>query len=295
MSQKDSLTITAQDEYLHTPQDDPYWWENFYFVGYDTQNQLGISLATSIKPVMGLRHATVTLHTHNTPPLYLWNEVKLEEDAYKTGSLKMDVIEPLKKWHLSLKDTFTYQTNTTPSTEIVQLEFDIADDAPPHGYKTPRGCRYELPCTLKGTLKVGNTTYQFNSKGHRDHSWEIRKMVDFEKTYFMMGRFKSGAAISFIYAMVNKQEMCRGWFYDGQYHPINQVTCNPQFLDTPSETWHIKTSVPSKNLTFNTKLISKALSGLSKDEAYAGIIETWVSVEDFEEGGQAVFAYILNE
>jgi hypothetical protein len=44
--------------------------------------------------------------------------------------------------------------------------------------------RYEIPCTVRGTIRVGDEEFRVDCRGQRDHSWANRDWWSFEWCWF---------------------------------------------------------------------------------------------------------------
>jgi hypothetical protein len=68
--------IAPEDEYQHTPVEDPLWWENYHFNGYDPVTKIGITTYTAIKPFSSAREEIIVIHVKN--PLFFHDQKSWE-------------------------------------------------------------------------------------------------------------------------------------------------------------------------------------------------------------------------
>lgn len=225
------MKVKTEDEFLHfSHPDDPLWWENYHFNGYDSINKVGIGIYVGIKPVLGLKEELVTLHSEN--PFFFRDQKKLEgELPLVNGSLKIEPLKLLKKWRICIRDSFQRIENGNLSNDTKEVEIDLCfnPNASAHGFSTNRGDRYEQPGFLEGEVAIGDKFIHLRGNGIRDHSWEIRNVLGWGEWYWFMGGFKSGDVMSFTYMRVGDSKFCHGWLRTNQYHEIRDIHLDPKF------------------------------------------------------------------
>lgn len=272
------IKVIPEDEYLHVPKEDPLWWENYHFNAYDPVEKVGITTYAAVKPFLGVREEIVTLYPGD--PLFFQKQTNLEKDALVSGSLKMEPLQPLKKWRIQMKDSFQKTENTIPLNDTEKVEFDLhfEHDMTPYRYTTERGDRYEQPGSLKGKIQIGDTTINFNGKGIRDHSWEIRNIRSWGEYYAFMGRFGPGV-ISCVYMQTGSAYISHGWVRTGKCFKIINVQVNPAYSgDVLKEcTMHIETS--DGVLEFHTRLLSSVTISMGKEQKKAKAVEMLMDLE----------------
>jgi hypothetical protein len=56
----------------------------------------------------------------------------------------------------------------------VEIEFDLVWETDGEPYAWRQSTRYEIPCRVSGTVRVGDEEIEFAGPGQRDHSWGSR-------------------------------------------------------------------------------------------------------------------------
>jgi len=252
------MEMKAEDEYLHPPLlNDPLWMESYHFNGYDPANKMGITIYRGIKSVLRFKVEIVTLYAGN--PLLFRNPEEFEsEDTLNVGSLKMEPLQPLKKWRIQMNDSFQKIENGNPSNTFREVKFDLYFDSNTsiYAFSTHRGNRYEQPGLLKGRMKIGEKTIDFEGRGIRDHSWEIRNVPNWGEYYWLMGCFGSGEAVSFSYMRVDSNPMCHGWLKTDKYNEVRNVQVSPRFSGEFLKRCKINVETSKKELELSLQVIS---------------------------------------
>jgi len=273
------MQVKTEDEYQHLPpSDNPLWWENYQFNGYDPVGRIGVSIYTAIKPVLEFKEDYVIIHKET--PLFFRDQKELEKDVLKSGALKMEPLQLLKKWRVRAKDSFQRTKDGHPSEALEDVEFDLRFESniPPHGFSTHRGDRYEQPGVLKGKIRLGEKTMDFEGRGIRDHSWEIRNVPSWEEWYWHMGCFESGEAVSFTYMKVSGEVLYHGWIRAGKYHRIRSILVNPIFSSDVLNKCHMRIETSKERLDINSQLISY-VSIPTGEQAKSKVMETLVGLD----------------
>ncbi|MBU7011955.1 MAG: hypothetical protein HXS46_14825 [Theionarchaea archaeon] len=280
------IEVRKEDEYQHTPIDDPLFWENYHFNAFDPVHNIGITTYTAIKPGPAMREEIIAVYPE---PFFFCNQTPLQKDVLKSGSLRMEPVEPLKKWNISMNDAFQTVKNDILSDNVKEIEFDLLfeSDIPPFGYSTHRGDRYEQPGSLKGNITIEGRTLQFNGRGIRDHSWEIRFVPDWGEWYGLMGCFESGF-LTCAYMDMGGQNVCQGWMRTDHYTEIKAVGLHPVFSGNLLKKCHIDIETAERTLELNTQLISYVLLSMGEEQERSKVTETLVT---FDEGGHGFLWY----
>lgn len=271
-----NIPITPKDEYQHTPSSNPLWREGYYFNGYDTETNTGVSISIGIRPAMKMREEVVTVHGEN--PLLFLNMRKLEQDALTAGSLQMKSLELLKKWKISMKDSFLKIENSIPSDKLKEVEVTLqfTSDIPVYGYSTKRGDRYEQPGVLKGDITIEGAPMHFEGKGIRDHSWEIRDITPWQEWYYLMGRTASGVYLTLTYVK-HDTVSCEGWVKSDAYYKVHTLQVDPHFSGSLLKRCKINVETAKESFIVKSELISSVRLPLGGKERT--IVETVVSLD----------------
>jgi hypothetical protein len=179
------LRPSEDDELAHTATAEPLWSESWYADFADPAQGLGgwfrIGLVANQQAVWmhallcGPDLPTVAIADCAVP--LTSDPWVVRTDAFELGH---SASVPLQTYRVDLKGCA--QSYSDPSALLrgevgtpvdVTMNLEWATDGTP--YKYGLTTRYEIPCTVSGTVTVGDTSYQVNSvPGQRDHSWGVR-------------------------------------------------------------------------------------------------------------------------
>ena len=271
----DIMKIIPEDDYPHTPSDNPLWREGYHFNGYDPVSRIGVTASIGIKPFQGYREEIVAVHTEN--PVVFLTMRPLDKDFLNVGTLKMEIIEPLKKWRVEMKDTFQKMENGVPSG-VTNVELDLYFDSviPPYKYSTKRGERYEQPGTLEGAVKVGNTSIDFKGNGVRDHSWELRDMTTWAEWYSLLGWPNTDTYVFANFFRINNNILHEGWLKTDTYYQVDNVQVAPVFSDDVLKECTMQVQASGNQLEFTSRVLSFFFIPLGGEQGT--IVETAVKL-----------------
>ncbi len=243
------IELKAQDDYLHIPPAKSLSWrEGYHFEGYDSLNQVGVSISIGIRPVLGTREEIVIVYLPE--PLLFLNQRNLEKDALGMGSLRLEPLVPLEKWSIQMADSFQKmgQENEASTLEEVNLDLCFESTAPAFGYSTNRGKRYEQPGSLKGTLSIGERSLAFKGQGIRDHSWAIRDTSKWGESYTLFGWFGSVQSLVLAYTEYDGKLSCNSWQRTDTYYEISKVRIDPVFSGSVLTECRMRAQTPDGEL-----------------------------------------------
>lgn len=282
--------IELIDEFQHEPaHDNPLWWENYHFNGYDPENRIGISLYTAIKPILNTKEDIIIIHM-NPPIIYQCRYPLRVDDALTAGNLKMEPLILLEKWKIHIADIFEVYENGISAGSPIDVSVDLFFEAAtsPYGFTTRRGKRYEQTGMMYGEINLADESILFNGKGMRDHSWELRNIPSWGEWYWLMGQLASDETVSFICTM-NEHSHCDGWYDHKGIEKIQHVEMNPIFSSGKLEKCQARIMTDS----YTCKILIQPLSSVSvtlgeEQKKFQGI-ESLVSLNNGE--GYGFFWY----
>ncbi|KHO24347.1 phosphotransferase [Mycolicibacterium setense] len=178
------LVPAADDEYAHVPTGEDLWNESWYFDFVDAGEGFGGWIRLGLIPnqhtawinvlFCGPGLPTVALNDFHAPPA--------EPSSVKGEGVELNLHpdEPLEVYRVTA--TGTGEAFDDPSAllrgesgESVSVTLDLTwrTAGTPYQYRiTPR---YEIPCTVSGTVIIGDQTHTIEAvAGQRDHSWGVR-------------------------------------------------------------------------------------------------------------------------
>jgi hypothetical protein len=183
-----ALVPKPEDEGRHTPGSDALWNESWYADGVSADGSLGVYLRLGRMPnadralytayVCGPDRPTVMLVDGKAPLPDQADDMQVIETERYSASQSID--EPLRSFSMRVRGMAESFDDPAAilvegaSGEAVELELELTWVTDGQPYRWRIGERYEVPCRVSGTVRVGNEVIQFSGPGQRDHSWGSR-------------------------------------------------------------------------------------------------------------------------
>jgi hypothetical protein len=179
------LRPSDDDESAHTATGEPLWSESWYADFADAASGFGGWVRVGLIPNQKAAWLHALLCGPNLPTVAVADfEVPLPADpwALQTGAVDFthSVGNPLHNYRISLRGHA--QSFPEPAALLrgeqgapvkVALDLVWSTDGTPYKYRLTT--RYEIPCTVSGTVTVDGHRYTLDSApGQRDHSWGVR-------------------------------------------------------------------------------------------------------------------------
>ena len=172
---REPLTPDPADEQAHAAGDEPLWSESWYFDFADPQQGIGGWVRLGLMPNENTTWINALLCGPDMPTIAL-------VDFHDTGAIELtlDATDPLRTYTVAVRGTG--QAYDDPAALLhglpgrpVEATMDLVwtTSGIPYQYRiTPR---YEIPCTVSGSVTVDGREYTLNGvPGQRDHSWGVR-------------------------------------------------------------------------------------------------------------------------
>jgi Ecdysteroid kinase-like family len=179
------LRPSEEDELAHAPTAEPLWSESWYADFVDEAQGLGgwlrIGLIANQRTawvhalLCGPDIPTIAVADAQVPlPADPWT---LRTDAFELGHAAS---APLRAYRVEVRARAQAYPDPSallrgePGTPVdMTMNLVWATDGTPYKYRLTT--RYEIPCTVSGTVTVDDTRYRIDSvPGQRDHSWGVR-------------------------------------------------------------------------------------------------------------------------
>ncbi len=178
------LRPSEEDELAHAPTAEPLWSESWYADFVDAAQGLGgwfrIGLVANQQTawvhalLCGPDMPTVAVDAQVPLPADPW---LLRTDAFEIGH---SATAPLQTYRVDVRARgHAYPDPSAllrgePGTPVeMTMNLVWATDGTPYKYRLTT--RYEIPCTVSGTVSVNDISYRVDSvPGQRDHSWGVR-------------------------------------------------------------------------------------------------------------------------
>ncbi len=180
-----ALTPEPADEGAHEPGDEPLWNESWYWDFADPAQGVGGWIRLGLVPNQNVAWINALVCGPDMPTVALVNfEAPLPADpavAQADGAeLRHGAITPLQTYRVEVRGTAqAYDDPSALLRDEPGRQVDLAMDltwtsvGTPYAYRITT--RYEIPCTITGTVTIDGRAYQFEAvPGQRDHSHGVR-------------------------------------------------------------------------------------------------------------------------
>jgi len=178
--------IDPADESRHPAGAEPLWNESYYFDFHDRAGNFGGYVRVGLYPNLGVTWYWACVVGAGRPLVTLSEHAAAVPDAPSLGRGGSDFAarnrceSPLESFRVSLDGEakrFDDPGDVYDRTdgESVPLALDLVwDTVGSHGYAFTQLTRYEIPCDVRGEIRVGDERIEFTGHGQRDHSWGVR-------------------------------------------------------------------------------------------------------------------------
>jgi len=184
-SRPEPLQPNAADEGSHQPSDEPLWSESWYFDFVDASQEVGGWFRLGLIPNQGHAWVNALLCGPHLPTIAVLDfQAPLPDDHTRVHAdgvdLELEATSPLQSYRVSLRGRG--QAYDDPADLLagaagrpVDLEVDLVWTTVGTPYQYRLSTRYEIPCTVSGTVRAEGHSYEFITvPGQRDHSWAAR-------------------------------------------------------------------------------------------------------------------------
>jgi hypothetical protein len=179
------LLPDAVDEQRHGPSGEQLWNESWYFDAVDAGAGLGAYVRIGLYPNLGVawytalvcgpeRDTVAVIDFH--APLPEEGSLAIEREGLRAEHL---CERPLERFRVTLDaDASAFadpaailrEEHGEPTRLALDLTWETA--GAPYAYRLTT--RYEIPCTVAGTIRIGERELALSGPGQRDHSWGTR-------------------------------------------------------------------------------------------------------------------------
>ena len=178
------LQPSPEDELAHDPTAEPLWSESWYADFADTAQGLGGWFRLGLVANEQTAWVHVLLCGPDMPTVAVDAQVRMPPDPW---TMRTDEFElghsagaPLQSYRVDVRARA--QAHADPAALLrgetgtpIAMTMNLVWDTDGTPYKYGLTTRYEIPCTVSGTVTIGDTSYRVDSvPGQRDHSWGVR-------------------------------------------------------------------------------------------------------------------------
>ncbi|MGD0455830.1 MAG: phosphotransferase, partial [Solirubrobacteraceae bacterium] len=180
-----ALRPEPSDEGRHAPGPEQLWNESWYFDAISEDGRTGVYTRLGLYPNLGVSwltafvcgpdRATVAI-VEFAAPLPGGDELTVDMEGLHAEHV---CDSPLERFRVRLQ-----ATGETHADSAALLRGEAGDPVPvafdlewqtlgePYAYRVTT--RYEIPCRVVGTVRIGDETIELHGVGQRDHSWGTR-------------------------------------------------------------------------------------------------------------------------
>ncbi len=174
------------DEGRHAPGAEPLWNESWYFDGVSDDGSLGVYVRTGRLPNQDECMYVACITGPDRPSIMLATSTPLPPAEDDAQEIRTDVLhatqvcaEPLQRFRVTLEATAgAHDDHAGPLRgepgDPVEIAMDLVWETDGVPFQWRQSTRYEIPCRVTGTVRVGDEEIAFAGPGQRDHSWGAR-------------------------------------------------------------------------------------------------------------------------
>jgi hypothetical protein len=181
------LRPDPEDEGRHQPGPEPLWNESWYFDAVSDDEALGVYVRLGRLPNQGVSLYTAAICGPGRPSIMLVDPAApLPDTGDDSQAIEIDGLRaeqrceaPLERFRVTVRGTAqAHEDQSAPlrgeTGPPVELELDLSWETDGIPYAWRQTTRYEIPCRVTGTVRVGDERIAFSGGGQRDHSWGSR-------------------------------------------------------------------------------------------------------------------------
>jgi hypothetical protein len=180
------LRAEPADEGLHPPGPEDLWNESYYFDGVSDDGSLGVYARIGRLPNRGECLYTACICGPGRPTIMLVETVPLPEPDDGAQLIMGEGLraeqhceEPLERFRVTLEGTGEEFADPSAvlrgeSGEAVEIAFNLIFESAGVPFAWRQATRYEIPCRVRGRVRIGDEEIEFGGPGQRDHSWGSR-------------------------------------------------------------------------------------------------------------------------
>ncbi len=182
-----ALRPKPEDEGRHEPGPEETWNESWYFDGVSDDGAVGVYHRLGRQPNRDVALLTTCITGPDRPSIMLVDAAAplppADDDVQLIAVDDLRVEQhcevPLERFRVTVTGTAgAHEDAAAPlrgeAGEPVAISLDLVWETVGVPYQWRASTRYEIPCRVTGTLRVGDEEIAFAGPGQRDHSWGAR-------------------------------------------------------------------------------------------------------------------------
>lgn len=244
-----SRSPDVADEGEHVPPVDSgsLWSESWYFDTTTANGDLGIYARVGRLPNQDRCNFVGGIFRRNEAPImFVDMDVALpasdplvQQFSTDRFSVESRCLDPLSKFAFKLKGTgSSFADPSSPlrgeqGKDLKGVEIDLVWQTSGPAYKNGAQTRYEIPCQVNGTIKVGDKRFSLQAApGERNHSWGVRNWWVADWVWSGL-HFEDGTHVSTIALGKGSESTGGGGFIqkDGKLTEVTHVVNEFDFRD----------------------------------------------------------------
>jgi hypothetical protein len=181
------LRPAPADEGRHEPGPEGLWNESWYFDAVSDAGDLGVYVRLGRLPNMGVALYTACVCGPGRPSVMLVDPAAPLPAADDDSQLidrsglhaEQHCESPLQRFRVLARGSAAAHTDESAplrdeAGEPIELQLELSWETDGVPYAWRQSTRYEIPCRVTGTVRVGDEELEFAGPGQRDHSWGSR-------------------------------------------------------------------------------------------------------------------------
>ena len=264
------LRLDPEDDFTHPVEEAKNYNESVYINLFDFSKVMGGWFRIGNRPNEGYAEMTCCIYLPDGSAAFMYKRPEISNnDAFDAGGLKIDIIEPFKKIHLTYNGSLLHLKNPSEMSDTgvafknnpikkCQVDLNYFMTAPTWGgemvhedgtpldldsEKSFARAHYEQHVGGSGTFKIGDEEFKVEGLGLRDHSWGPRYWQSiFMYRWLPMSFEKDFAAMISVIETGQGQFSRSGVIQKGDaYHAIEdttiETTWNDEWYQTGMKVW----------------------------------------------------------
>jgi len=251
------LRLTEVDEGTHDVGSDPSWNESRYVDFWDSSRRIGGWLRIGMRPNEGRAEVTACVYLPHGRTAFAFRRAPIDGNGLSAGGQSWEVVEPFERNRVRFDGDAMLLTDpwllTDPAAARASsrvapcsLELDVTsrglagvmgadqDDIGRIFLPGQADLHYQHLAWTTGQVRVGDTTYEVDGAGGRDHSWGARNWL--AKIYLRWHTcvLEDGTGFMLMRAVGPTKQTRSGHVWsDGRFHLVDDFSMRNHYDEGP--------------------------------------------------------------